>query len=65
MRTRRAKVHETGDGDDPEVLGVDKIATVELGEMVVLDTWMGERNIKRRADQKAIGQQIVQGERNI
>ena len=50
MRTRRAKVHETGDGDDPEVLGVDKIATVELGEMVVLDTWMGERNIKRRAD---------------
>ena len=65
MRTRRAKVHETGDGDDPEVLGVDKIATVELGEVVVLDTWMGERNIKRRADQKAIGQQIVQGERNI
>ena len=46
MRTRRAKVHKAGDGDDPEVLGVDKIATIELGEMVVLDTWMSEHNIK-------------------
>ena len=30
MRTQRAKVHEAGEGDDPEVLGVDNVATIEL-----------------------------------
>ena len=31
MRTHRAEVHEAGEGDNPEVLGVDNIATIELG----------------------------------
>ena len=30
MRTQRTKVHETRKGDDPEVLGVDHVATIEL-----------------------------------
>ena len=55
MRTHRAEVHEAGKGDRPDVLGVDKIATIELGEGLVSDTWMSERNIKQRTDQKAIG----------
>ena len=27
MRTHRSEVHEAGEGDDPEVLGVDYVAT--------------------------------------
>ena len=30
IRTYRAEVHEAGEGDDPEVLGVDEVATMEL-----------------------------------
>ena len=30
VRTYRAEVHEAGEGDDPEVLGVDEVATMEL-----------------------------------
>ena len=32
MRTKRGKVHEAGEGDDPEVRGVDNVATIELEE---------------------------------
>jgi hypothetical protein len=31
IRTHRGKVHEAGEGDDPEVHGVDYVATIELG----------------------------------
>ena len=31
-RTNRAKVYEAGEGDDPVVLGVDNITTIELEE---------------------------------
>ena len=54
MRTKRGKVHEAGEGDGPEVHGVDNIATIELDERE-LDTWMGERITKRGTDQKTIG----------
>ena len=37
IRTKRAKVHEAGENYNPEVLAVDYIATIELGEPV-LDT---------------------------
>ena len=30
VRTYRAEVHEAGEGDDPEVLGVDEVTTMEL-----------------------------------
>ena len=30
VRTYRAEVHEAGEDDDPEVLGVDEVATMEL-----------------------------------
>ena len=32
MRTDRTDVHEGGEGDDPEVCGIDYIATIELEE---------------------------------
>ena len=64
MRTQRGKVHDTREGDGPDIHGIDDIATVEL-EAVALDTWMGERSTKQRTDQKTIGQQIVQGETDI
>ena len=54
MRTYRAKVHEAGEDDDPDVLGVDNIATVKLRESV-LGALMAERSVKRRTDQKTIG----------
>ena len=31
MHTNRTKVHEGGEGNDPEVLGVDYVAAIELG----------------------------------
>ena len=40
MRTHRSEVHEAGEGDDPEVLGVDYIATIELGKDPALDIRM-------------------------
>ena len=63
MRTKRAEVHEAGEGDDPEFLGIDNIATIKLGKPT-LDVWANERGIGRGTDQKTIGQPIVQGERN-
>jgi len=38
IRTHSSKVHKAGDGDDPEVHGVNHVATVELGEKFALDT---------------------------
>ena len=32
MHTQRAKVHEAGEGDDPEGFGEDHPATIELGK---------------------------------
>ena len=64
MRTERAKVHEAGEGDDPEFLGVDNVTTIKLEEPT-LDTWMSERSVGRGTDQETIGQPIVQGERDI
>ena len=40
MRTHRSEVHEAGEGDDPEVLGVDYITTIELGKDPALDIRM-------------------------
>ena len=40
MRTHRAKVHEARDGDDPDVLGVYYVATIELGKEPTLDAWV-------------------------
>ena len=55
IRTQRAEVREVGEGDDPDVHGVDNIVMIELEEPVlVLDTWMSERSIKQRTNQKAI-----------
>ena len=42
MRTNRTEVHEGGEGDDPEVLGVDYVAAIELGE-AMLDNWVSVR----------------------
>ena len=53
MHTYRAEVHDAGEGDEPEVLGEDHPATIELG--VTLGAWVSERNIKQRAYQKPIG----------
>ena len=38
MRTHRTEVHDAGEGDDPEVLAVDDVATIELREEPALDT---------------------------
>ena len=35
IRTQRAKVHKAGEDDDPEVLRVDDITTIELEELAV------------------------------
>ena len=40
MRTHRSEVHEAGEGDDPEVLGVDYITTIELEKDPTLDIRM-------------------------
>lgn len=37
-RTQRTQEHEAGKGDDPEVHGVEHVATVELEKGPVLDT---------------------------
>ena len=54
MRTQGAKVHDTGDGDGPDVHGVDEVTTIELRGEPTLDTWMSEHSVKR-TNQKAIG----------
>ena len=53
IRTQRAKVHEAGKGDGPDIHRVNYIATIELEEPT-LDTWMNECSIKQKADQKNI-----------
>ena len=55
MRTYRTEVHEAGEGDDPEIFGVDYVATVELQWGATLDTCTGERIIEQRTNQKTIG----------
>ena len=64
IRTRRTKKHEAGEGDDPEVHGVDSIAAVELEEST-LGTWASGRKIKQRTDQKTISQPTTQVEHNV
>ena len=46
MRTKRAEEYEAGQGDDPEVHGVDSVATIELGDELALDIWISQRTIK-------------------
>ena len=65
VRTHRAKKHETGEGHDPEVHRVDNVAAIELLEEPALDTWISDRNIKQRADQKAITQPIDRDKHDI
>ena len=48
MRTQRAEVHEAGEGDGPDVLGVDNVATIELEEEPVLDIRVCEHGIKHK-----------------
>ena len=55
MHTQRAEIHEAGEGDGPEVLGVDNVATIELGEKPASDTSVNERSIKQRSNQNTIG----------
>ena len=55
MRTQRAEVHEAGEGDGPDVLGVDNVATIELEEEPVLCTRVREHGVKQRTDQKTVG----------
>ena len=65
MRTQRAEVHEAGEGDDPKPHAVDYITTIELEGEPVLATWVNERSIKQTANQKTVGQQIVQEKHDI
>ena len=60
IHTQSAKVHEAGEGNDPEVLGEDEVTTVELKKEPTLDVWMGGRGVGQETDQKAIGQPSVQ-----
>ena len=53
LRTKRAEEHEAGKGDDPKV-GIEQITTIELEDWG-LDTWMSDRSIEQRTDQKTIG----------
>ena len=55
MRTHRTKIHDAGEGEGPEVLGIDNVATIELGEEPALDTWVSGYCVKQRANHKAIG----------
>ena len=53
IRTQRAKVHEAGKGDGPDIHGVNYITTIELEEPT-LDTWTNKWSTKQEADQKTI-----------
>ena len=53
MHTNRTEVHEGGEGNDPEVLGVDYVAVIELGE-AMLDNWVRVCGVKQRANHKAV-----------
>ena len=52
--THRGEVREEGEGDDPDVRGAERIATVER-EVLALDDWMNDHDIKQRTNQKAVG----------
>lgn len=52
----RAKIHEAGQGNDPEVPGADHVTTIELKEESALATWATVRTrIKQTTNQKTIG----------
>ena len=57
-RTQRAEVHETGEGDGQEVLGVDNIVTIELGE-IVLDILVRECGINGEQTKKPSANQLL------
>ena len=46
VRTHRGEEHEAGEGDDPEVHGVDNVTTIELEEQPALGAWMRELDAK-------------------
>ena len=52
-RTKRGKIHEGGEDDDPEVRGIDDVTAIELEEQLELDLWMSESG--ENANQKAVG----------
>jgi len=54
LRTHRGKEHEEGEGDDPEVHGVNYVATIKLEESV-LDVWASKYYIEQRTNHKAVG----------
>ena len=47
MRTKRTDVQEAGDDDDPDVLGVDHVASIEL-DGTELGTWVSGCGTKLR-----------------
>ena len=55
MHTYRAEVHKEGEGDSPEVPGMNNVAAIELGGELALDSRMSGRRFKQRTDQKTIG----------
>ena len=65
MRTQGPEVHEAGEGDDPQVPGVDYEAAVELEDEPRLEACVSECSIRQRTDQESIGQPIVQEEHEI
>jgi len=51
MRTQRGKVQEAGEGDSPEVCGVDDVATIDLGAEHQTPGFMGaalDKELTRR-----------------
>ena len=45
-RTHGSEVQEAGDGNGPEVLGEDRVTTIELEGELELDTWASGLGIK-------------------
>ena len=58
MGTYRPEVHEAGEGDDPEVHGVDNVTTIELGEGLALDVWVSARRINRDLTKRPSANQL-------
>ena len=54
MRTKRGKVQETGEDNNPEVGAVDDVATIDLRMEQLSDTRVIGHGIKQRTNQKAI-----------
>ena len=52
LRAQGAEVHEAGESDGPEFLGVDNVATVELGGLALATA---SEHGKQRVHQKTIG----------